>query len=62
MVEGGGPRGWRLPLGAAAPWPFFFLGDGAAMEYLLPLLAAAKGEELCGLWWLAPKIGFPLNI
>ena len=34
------------------PWgqrplaPFFFLGDGAAVEIYLPLKTAAKGEEI----------------
>ena len=35
-------------LGAAALGPFFFLGDGAAVEIDLPLKMAAKGEEI--LW------------
>ena len=49
LVAGSGPRGRRLPLGAPAPWPTFFLGDGAAMEDLLPLLGGCQGE---GISWL----------
>ena len=35
--------GAAAPLGAAASWPSFFLGDGAAMEDLLPFLGGCQG-------------------
>ena len=47
-AHGGGPRGQR-PL-----TPFFFLGDGAAMEELLPSLAAAKRRKIRG-FFVSPK-------
>ena len=32
-------------LGGGGPWPLFFLGDGASMEELLPLLGGFQEEE-----------------
>ena len=51
---GGGPRG-RRPLA-----PFFFLGDGAAMEELLPLLGGCQEEENSWLffWSSRPRVSF----
>jgi hypothetical protein len=36
--------GWRRrqPLGAEAPCPFFFLGDGAGVDEFLPLLGCCQ--------------------
>ena len=42
------PRPRPRPLGAAALGPFFFLGDGAAVEINLPLKTAAKGRNFRG--------------
>ena len=41
--DGGGGHG---PWGQRPLAPFFFLGDGAAVEIDLPLNTAAKGEEI----------------
>ena len=50
--RGGGAPAWRRleegrrrrrPLGAEAPCPFFFLGDGAGVDKFLPLLGCCQG-------------------
>ena len=43
--RGGGCPRWRPSGAAALDPPFFFLGDGAAMEELLPLLGGCQKEE-----------------
>jgi hypothetical protein len=37
------PPGGGRPKGAVASWPFFFLGLGAGVEGLLPLLGVCQG-------------------
>ena len=44
--EGDDDGGGHDPWGQRPLAPFFFLGDGSSMEIDLPLMPAAKGEEI----------------
>jgi hypothetical protein len=48
-------EGRWLPFREAAPWPFFFLGIGAGVQEVLPLLGSCQGREISWLWMDAAK-------
>jgi hypothetical protein len=48
-------RGGARRRRAAAPWPFFFLGLGAGVEGILPLLGGFQGGENSWLWVVPPE-------